>query len=664
MHNIQGVVGIKTFSSLLVFGAALEGGCGSRSADDFDTSSLRAQSSSPLPMGVGRSPETQGGPPTFAKPNSRQLKVPQSRLDAQRVTAQLALVASPIMDQKVLVISADGKEVDLPAIKQSLDYLGTPYTLWTAQANPGAFTADRLYQGSHSFYQAVILTTSNLVYETNGEYLSALSPTEWQTLTDYEGAFRIRQVTYYSYPTVDLGFATVPTAVSPTAQDPLYATLTADGAQTFGYLNPKATLPIQYAYTYLATADSSVIPILTDGNGHALGVIKTYGDGRENLALTFDGAPYLVHSEGLAYGIVNWVTRGLFLGERHVYVGPQEDDILLDNDMYFGGTYRLTGDDWRQFVAWQSARQQVAVTKNLLIAHAFNGEGYARRGDSLTNEILLTQGQFNWISHTYSHLNLDEPTTYDETYDELQQNLKVAKALALTSFNRRSLVTPDVSGLNNPGAMGALWDFGVRYVVSDSSRQDNPSPNAGIYNQLQPGILMVPRRPTNLFYNVSFPAEWVAEYNQWYANFWGHAVTYDELLDKESDVLLRYLLKGETDPWMFHQGNLRAYDGQHSLLGDLLDRTIAKYSALYTLPVASLNLYELGQRMAARMAYNDAGISAQISSNGTVLSISAQKDALVPVTGISTGSYETYGSQHISYIRVGAGHTVAVTIVR
>ncbi len=56
-----------------------------------------------------------------------------------------------------------------------------------------------------------------------------------------------------------------------------------------------------------------------------------------------------------------------------------------------------------------------------------------------------------------------------------------------------------------------------------------------------------------------------------YFSYWGRNLTYAEILDDQSSLLLSYLLKGDMDPWMFHQPNLRAYDGVHSLLGDLLE---------------------------------------------------------------------------------------------
>ena len=166
----------------------------------------------------------------------------------------------------------------------------------------------------------------------------------------------------------------------------------------------------------------------------------------------------------------------------------------------------------------------------------------------------------------------------------------------------------------------------------------------------------------NLFYNVTTPSEWTSEYNFLYRNYWGRDLSYGEILDKESDVLLQYLLRGEVDPWMFHQSNLRAYDGVHTLLGDLLDRTLEKYGAIYVLPVRSLTLAGLGEWTANRMRYNAAGIVASIKPDQGTLTITAAESAVVPVTGLCSGASETYGGQCISHVSLNPGQTVTYSV--
>ncbi|HKO25661.1 MAG TPA: hypothetical protein VJY65_13100, partial [Chloroflexota bacterium] len=630
------------------------------------------------------------------------------------------------VDLRVLVISADGTEADLPAIKQALDYLGVPFTVYVASQTPGGLTPDKLSSGVHGYYEGVILTTGALA--SSGTTQSALNSTEWQNLSNYEATFHIRQVTWYTFPTADYGFSVPPTgpAVQDTTSNPLNATFTApttanannNGQALFGsYVNTSHPLKIQDATAYLAPPLSNLttFPLLVDANGNALALIHNYNDAnghplRQNLALTFDSNAFLIHDLVLAYGLVNWVTKGLFLGERHVFLGPQVDDVLIDNstwppttpcatsvDSSALPTYRITDSDLGAFVTWQQTMQKAPTTAQLRTTLPFNGVGstgvYAN--DTLTPAVKTDQNQFNWVSHTYDHENLDN-VTYGTATTEIQQNNQAAQNLGFGTYSPQNMVTPDVSGLTNTNFLQAAHDNGIRYLVTDTSRPgyNNPSPNAGIYNQFQPSILMIPRYPTNLYFNVGTPQQWLAEDNCLYpAGAFGHVTSYPALLDRQSQVLLLNMLQGDMDPLMFHQTNMEAYDGTHSLLSDLLDATLAKYNSLFTLPVLSPPMggsaNSLGDRMAQRMQYNSvisstpAPASLELGPNGfqagqpftlTITApsplpppqtLSAQQTLsptlTVPVTGLNMSGAERYGGQYIAHITLKPGQSCTVT---
>lgn len=80
----------------------------------------------------------------------------------------------PTLDLKVLVIAADGTEADLPAIEQTLNYLGTPYSVYQAARTPGGLTPGMLASGCHGYYQGIVLTDGVLSYFTGSSYVSAL----------------------------------------------------------------------------------------------------------------------------------------------------------------------------------------------------------------------------------------------------------------------------------------------------------------------------------------------------------------------------------------------------------------------------------------------------------------------------------------------------------
>ncbi len=606
------------------------------------------------------------------------------------------------VDLKILVIASDGTEADLAAIRQALDYLGEPYTVYVAAQTPGGLTPDTLYSGNHAYYQGVILTTGDLGYNNNGVWQSALSSTEWQNLWTFEGTFGIRQLSWYTYPTANYGF-NPPSASFDSSSNPVSAQWQAAAQPAFSYVNTANALTIQGGWTYLATplSDGNTAPVIQDAQGNALAAIRTYPtqQNRQNLALTFDSNPYMTYDRVLQYGLINWVTsgtwasNGLFLGERHIYLSPQPDDVFLEDNTWPPGTpcgtnpgttsttYRITGTDLQTFDLWQTNQHLQPATANLRISWPFNGWGtstlFGGSGnyliDTLTPAVPVDAGDFNWISHTYDHTNLDA-ISYADAVTEITKNNTVASDFGLANYNSQNMVTPEISGLSNPTFLQAAYDKGIRFLVSDTSRagMNNPSPNAGIYNTYQSAILEIPRHPTNLYFNVSTPDEWLAEDNCLYpAGANGHVSTYQQLLDRESNVMLGYLLNGDIDPLMFHQPNARAYDSVHSLLSDLLDLTLQKYRSYYTLPILSPKMDVLGQTMAGRMKYNAAGVTASIvppsaSSNPTI-TITAQQAVTVPVTGLavsSTSGYttETYGGQTISYITLSAGQSVTLPL--
>jgi peptidoglycan/xylan/chitin deacetylase (PgdA/CDA1 family) len=587
-----------------------------------------------------------------------------------RLAAQSAPTACGT-DMRVQVIAATGRETDLQAIRDALDYLGTPYDLYVATDHPGGLTPNRLSIGCRAFYQGVILTSNKLEYAAqDGHSASALTPAEFLTLSNYEATFGIRQVTWYTYPTADLGFNDPERA----SGDPLTALTTAAGTQVFTSLNPSAAgFPIQSSWTYLTTPlDASTTPLLTDADGHALAAIHVYPDGRENLAMTFDSNPNAIQALLLSYGVVNWVTNGLFIGERHTNISPQVDDLFIDDPQWrdwtpcgtdvdhTGVNARITGADLTAVSNWQTGVRSHAISRDVRLTMAFNGVGASGSypQDTLVASVPALQNSFFWVSHTYTHANLDA-VSYAEAGSQIAQNSTTATLLGLTAYSPLSLVQPDASGLANPNFLLAARDAGVRYLLSDTSKpgQGNPSPNVGRWNTLAPEIFVIPRLPNNLFFNVTTPPDWVAEYNCHYSSFWGRGLNYQEILDHESDQLLAYLLRGNLDPWMFHQSNLTAYDGVHTLLTDLLDRTLAKFSSYVTLPLVSPTLEALGARMADRTTLRTSGISATIQP-GVGLVLSSPVDVTVPITGLHLAGAEQYGGQWISWVTLRAHETV------
>lgn len=585
-------------------------------------------------------------------------------------------------DLKLLVIAANGAEPTLGAIQNTLDYLGTPYDVVVAATDP-AVTPGKLSSGCRSFYQGIILTSAELVYESApGTYVSAFEPGEQATLNAFAAQTRTRQVVWYSGWTGPAWGINWPSGGVDTGAAPLTATFTPAGAALFARVNTANPLVIKHAWTYLSTpADANATPLLVDAAGHSLAVAARFPDGRETLMLTFDSNRNLTHSQVLGYDLIHWVTKGLFLGERRAYMSPQVDDLFLANTMWTPDTpcgtpidsttteFRMARNDYRALIEWQKALRSKPLTSNVKLTWAFNGWGaYTSeyKPDSLTPIASNTAWQFHFVSHTWDHPMLDASTA-SEVQAQLVYNNRMGEYLGLGA-DPRALVTPNVSGLNNPNVMKTAYALGVRYVVTDTSQPgySNPTPNTGLFSPLAPGVFMIPRYPTNLYFNVSTPEEWTAEYNCMYGpqgnNYWGRDLTYAEILDNVSDTWLSYLLNGDLNPLMFHQPNTRAYDGVHSLLGDLIDLTASKYRKLVRFPILSPSMAEVGDKMIARQRYNEAGVVAR--QEGDFLVITASKAATVPITGLRIGHGDIYAGQYVAAVELAAGETATIRIRR
>jgi hypothetical protein len=565
----------------------------------------------------------------------------------------LALVDGVSADVRLLVITADGSSAAHAAITSVLGYMGTPYDVLNASTGP-TLTADALAAGDHGKYNGIVLDSGDLAV--GGA--SAFSDDEWMTLASYEARFGVRRAVMYAHPSASYGLTL--TAGIDAKAAPIAAHCTTAGASVFVGANCTAT-PIDDGYAYGTQAsDGSTVPLLVDAAGNVFAATHTAGDGREALLLTFAQSPTAFHTLALAYGVVNWVTHGVFLGEHHVYASPQIDDLYLASVIYTGGKYRISDADLQAFASWQQAHRADPLLADFRSSFAFNGYGAKPAGqDPLTDKVHELQASFEFINHTWDHVEMTA-MSYPDAFAEFSKNHQFGAGAGFSAYSVENLVTPGITGLGNADVMRAAFDVGIRQLVSDTSQpgQGNPSPNAGYWNALVPDLLMIPRRPTDLYFNVSQAVEWATEY----AALHGGAVfSYDQMIAAVSDTLARDLLRGETDPWMFHQANLRDNGGGRSLLSDLLDAVFAKYAARSSFPVLSPTMDELADRVTARMAYDAAGASATIEP-GQNLTVRVTNAAMVPVTGLCTPGVEKYAGQQISHLTLAAGEAVTLSL--
>jgi hypothetical protein len=409
---------------------------------------------------------------------------------ALALSLPVALAAGPVriapgerVDLKVLLISADGTEPGFGAWKAELDREGLPYDTLVAfngQTRTETLTDDRLadYGANHARYQAVILTPGDLGHGVTNpgatsSNLSAFTDAEWATLAKFERTFGIRRLSDFTAPSPAHGLTT---AVNGLKQDGLTGTLTDAGRAAFPYLKGPVAIAdddpsVDEAFGYQAAPDPAQAgawqTLLAGPNNTAyLGVYTHPDDGREEMVMTVASNQFQNHNQLLRDGMLNWVTRGVFLGYERNYLELDIDDIFLPDDKWDAAAnatdyrpevaIRMTAADVANAVAWQ---HQTGLRMNMV----YNMGGIAEFGaGDLLAALTTNKNEFRWINHTLQHPNLDCSTTgftaNQFTANQAQFDAQLKPGLAAGLNDPSELVSGEHSGLANtrPGNPGTL----------------------------------------------------------------------------------------------------------------------------------------------------------------------------------------------------------------
>ena len=456
------------------------------------------------------------------------------------VLAPAALTATPSVKMQILVLGDDVNDFSYQSITTYLTQIGVPYVCIPVDTLTPDSNGNRLSSlafvdpaTGHGLYQGLIYTDSTFGV-CNPACSSLLSTADWTTLSNYQTQFNVRVVTYYTYPSAQWGLSIVGSGASYTAANPLSVTLTSAGASIFPYINSANAIPVSgsgtggiYAYqaTATAAAGETTTPILTAGS-NVVGVTHTNAAGQQTMSLTFDNYPTLLHSLAFSYGVINWVTNGVFLGSRQIYLNPEVDDILFGDRLYAPTLPQCPNDpscpviigtatDMQALANWQNTKHSDPQVPYLRSSYAFVGigstPGFAPVPDTVPPAMTALASDFGWVTHTWSHGNLDcyslsntgacIPATLSQSLFEIEQNAVFAQGLGIPA-DTTGLVTPFNGGLDNSAFFQAAVEEGVTSVISPN---DPPSPGTGAAS-LVPSVLLIPRRVTNLFYDVDSPS--------------------------------------------------------------------------------------------------------------------------------------------------------------
>ncbi len=462
---------------------------------------------------------------------------------------------------------------------------------------------------------------------------------------------------------------------------------------------------------------------------------------REVMISTISNATFLIHSKVLAYEFINWVTQGVFVGARFVHMATHLDDLFLANNIWNPDlnnndpvtTYRLNSADIANAVSKQLAfRAAHPVAGAYKLDLAFNGSGavvdpeaallVANLADGLVAGVMANKANFRFINHTFTHLDMDKApvpanancdyptfTTVAAIKAEITKNRTVWGLLGLPekSDNNRVLVSGNHSGLKDRKCTDEIalhpemfdvqsddWHLiraaPIRYSFTppptwawSTSPPTRPSMARTWSRYLanrrrqHTGPVMLPRWPTNIFYNVTNPTQLVDEYNYIFNGRYVNAGQdpcqipgaicaprdYPQILVAEADAALRHMLTFSKWPHYFHQTNLAKYDDSgNTLQFDWLNAVFAEYERVFKLPVKNYPYYLIGDQTEERLHYKSAIVDATWDRTTNKVTLKANKS--VPnlvVTGLNGG--DLYGGQFIRKVNVN-GTPQAIVVNR
>jgi hypothetical protein len=264
---------------------------------------------------------------------------------------------------------------------------------------------------------------------------------------------------------------------------------------------------------------------------------------------------------------------------------------------------------------------------------------------------------------------------FDTNMNEIGQNLAVANMLELP-IDRTILKTPEFSGLgvyhpdpdnnidppidhglgaSNPEMLRAAKTMRLKYLHGNMSfPSEVPSCfNCGIVHPMENSLTVVPDWPTNIAYFSTTPAEETYFYNFYYGPngkfpAWPRNLTYDEIINVETDIALAHLATGSAYTHTFHITNLRDYSGGRTLVTDWADALIAKYASYYSVPLLSPGWTAIAAYATSRNAHfaaQSAGVDAVYDRGHNRVTVISPAAGTVTVTGAQATGFTDYGDE-------------------
>ncbi|KAF1348161.1 hypothetical protein BDV97DRAFT_299295 [Delphinella strobiligena] len=515
---------------------------------------------------------------------------------------------------------------------------GIPYqTVIVPQAG---VTLPTLNSSADAGNYAGFIVLSEVSYDYNGTWSSALTTAQWQQIYDYQNTFGARLVRLDVYPGPDFGVTTTIDGAGccDTGVEQLIS-ITNDTAFPTANIVLGAGVSSEGLWHYPATITNSSIAeeIAQFANGGSFttettaAVINTFGTRQQMVWFSSWATSWSPASNFLQHAYIHWITRGLFVGRRRIYLDTQVDDMHLETELYSpaGVNFRVRPADLEAHVSWMaSLNARLPAGSNYFIEIGHNGNGAVEAAvDVDTNAVCdpetaieypdqvdtplefqkppgtgtniwpTTPTNYTWslacvklddlatwftvaanrdafahISHTFSHESLDN-ATYSDANKEIYFNVAWLKQVGIYNalrFTPNGIIPPAITGLHNADVLRAWDDNGIVRVVGDNTRPVLLNTE----NEFWPLISTV---AANGYAGITIVPRWATTiyYNCDLPNCttaeWiatsAGSGDFTNLLNDARSTNVRHLLGLHHDPFMFHQANLRQSDVPSSTVG-------------------------------------------------------------------------------------------------
>ncbi|KAF2177700.1 hypothetical protein K469DRAFT_742439 [Zopfia rhizophila CBS 207.26] len=534
--------------------------------------------------------------------------------------AAVQAVGGAAISSTILILARDQTSAQNSAFSGLQGY-GIPYEVITVPQSGISSLPVLNSSATHGNYGGIVVV-SDVSYDYNGSYYSALTRRQWNTLWDYQTQFGVRMVRLDVFPTSDSGVSNL----GGNAKDEPVSFTNTTGFPT---ANLKTNANVSIANVWHTPAkivnSSMTWEVARFGNVGSAAVIHQIGARQQMawfmpFALDWSGtANYLQHSW------IHWLTRGLYVGFRRIYFNTQVDDMFLETPLYRpqGQSYRCKPDDLSLHVDWQTqmnAKMPKGSEYFIEIGHNGNGDieaatdtsegsrtcspasgieypdqtdgppDYRKEMGTGTDLWPATPTKYSWslacaeidelqnwfadesnrdsfahVSHTFTHEDLTN-ATYADAAREISFNQAWLKQVGLDAaqrFSPKGIIPPAITGLFNGDAIKAWLENGIVNVVGDNTRPR-------LANQQNKFWPLNTTAEDNGWAGINIVPRWatVIYYNcdlpactlQEWIDTSGGKGTFNDLMNDAKNTAMRNFLGLHWDAYMFHQANMRVND--------------------------------------------------------------------------------------------------------